>query len=109
MSITDLFSPADIAAALRECQAPDSFNFKQFFQTTGMTKKSSVQLREIFQILDNNRSGFIEAEELAYFLRNFEAGARLLTTTETKTFMAAGDHDGDGKMGAEEFLEMVHS
>ncbi|GAB0196607.1 parvalbumin, thymic [Grus japonensis] len=89
--------------------APDSFSPKKFFQISGMSKKSSSQLKEIFRILDNDQSGFIEEDELKYFLQRFECGARVLTTSETKTFLAAADHDGDGKIGAEEFQEMVQS
>uniref|UniRef100_A0A8V5GSC6 Parvalbumin n=2 Tax=Melopsittacus undulatus TaxID=13146 RepID=A0A8V5GSC6_MELUD len=109
MSLTDILSPSDIAAALRDCQAPDSFTPKKFFQISGMSKKSSSQLKEIFRILDNDQSGFIEEDELKYFLQRFECGARVLTSSETKTFLAAADHDGDGKIGAEEFQEMVQS
>ncbi|OXB82713.1 UNVERIFIED_CONTAM: hypothetical protein H355_000411 [Colinus virginianus] len=89
--------------------APDSFSPKKFFQISGMSKKSSSQLKEIFRILDNDQSGFIEEDELKYFLQRFECGARVLTASETKTFLAAADHDGDGKIGAEEFQEMVQS
>ncbi|NWI85742.1 PRVU protein, partial [Pitta sordida] len=109
MSFTDILNPSDIAAALRDCQAPDSFSPKKFFQISGMSKKSSSQLKEIFRILDNDQSGFIEEDELKYFLQRFECGARVLTTSETKTFLAAADHDGDGKIGAEEFQEMVQA
>ncbi|KAK4813800.1 hypothetical protein QYF61_026382 [Mycteria americana] len=101
MSLTDILSPSDIAAALRDCQAPDSFSPKKFFQISGMSKKSTSQLKDIFRILDNDQSGFIEEDELKYFLQRFECGARVLTTSETKTFLAAADHDGDGKIGAE--------
>ncbi|XP_006031517.1 PREDICTED: parvalbumin, thymic CPV3 [Crocodylus porosus] len=109
MSMTDFLSPSDIAAALRDCQAPDSFSHKKFFQISGMSKKSSSQLKEIFRVLDNDQSGFIEEDELKYFLQRFESGARVLTASETKTFLAAADHDGDGKIGTEEFQEMVLS
>ncbi|CAM4620855.1 unnamed protein product [Caretta caretta] len=101
MSITDLLSPSAIAAALRDCQAPDSFSHKKFFQLSGMSKKSSSQIKDIFRLLDNDQSGFIEEDELKYFLQRFECGARVLTTSETKTFLAAADHDGDGKIGVE--------
>ncbi|XP_033023211.1 parvalbumin, thymic CPV3 [Lacerta agilis] len=109
MSISDIISPSDIAAAIRDCQAPDSFNYKKFFQISGMSKKSSSQLKDLFRILDNDQSGYIEEDELKFFLQRFDSGARVLTATETKTLLAAGDHDGDGKIGAEEFQEMVLS
>ncbi|XP_040296253.1 parvalbumin, thymic CPV3-like [Bufo bufo] len=109
MTLTDILSASDIAAALRDCQAPDSFNFKKFFQTCGLTKKSAAQVKDIFRILDNDQSGFIEEEELKYFLQRFEQSARELTSTETREFMLAADHDNDGRIGAEEFQEMVHS
>ncbi|XP_075687499.1 parvalbumin, thymic CPV3-like [Rhinoderma darwinii] len=109
MTLTDILTSSDIAAALRECQAPDSFNFKKFFQTCGLTKKTGPQVKEIFRILDNDQSEFIEEEELKFFLQRFDPSARELTSTETREFIGAADHDRDGKIGADEFLELVHS
>ncbi|KAK9393139.1 parvalbumin thymic CPV3-like [Crotalus adamanteus] len=109
MTMSDFLNPSDIAAAVQDCQAPDSFNCRKFFQLSGMSKKSSSQIKDMFQILDHDKSGFIEKEELCYFLQRFEPGARLLTPTEIEKFLATGDHDGDGKVGAEEFQEMVQS
>uniref|UniRef100_A0A8C5Q033 Parvalbumin n=1 Tax=Leptobrachium leishanense TaxID=445787 RepID=A0A8C5Q033_9ANUR len=108
MSLTDILSACDIAAALSECQAPDTFNHKKFFQTCGLTKKSAGEVKQVFQVLDNDVSGFVEKNELKYFLQRFDPSARVLTNGETSDFMAAADHDGDGKIGAEEFLGMVH-
>ncbi|CAH2307118.1 parvalbumin, thymic CPV3 [Pelobates cultripes] len=109
MSLTDVLSASDISAALRECQAPDTFNCKKFFQTCGLTKKTASQVKEVFRVIDNDESGFIEQLELQYFLQRFDPSARVLTSSETSAFMAAADHDGDGKIGADEFQGMVHS
>merc|ERR1712121_552446 len=90
---------ADVKAALDQCAAADSFDFKKFFVTCGLTAKSSDDVKKAF--------GFIEEEELKLFLQNFSAGARALTDKETKAFLAAGDVDGDGMIGMDEFAALV--
>ncbi|XP_006889692.1 PREDICTED: oncomodulin-like [Elephantulus edwardii] len=109
MSIRDVLSPDDIEAALQECQDPDTFEPKKFFQTSGLSKMSASQLKDFFQFIDQDQSGYVEEAELKYFLQKFNGDARELTESETKSLMAAADNNGDGKMGAEEFQEMVHS
>uniref|UniRef100_A0A803JAF3 Parvalbumin n=1 Tax=Xenopus tropicalis TaxID=8364 RepID=A0A803JAF3_XENTR len=101
MSITDVLSAADIAAALRECQAPDTFNYKKFFKTCGLTKKSPNEVKQVFGVMDNDESGYVEEDELKYILQRFDPSARVLTSSEAKDFMAGVDHDGDGKIGVE--------
>ncbi|XP_069760717.1 parvalbumin, thymic CPV3-like [Narcine bancroftii] len=109
MEITDVLSVADISSALKECQAHDSFNCKKFFSTCGLSKKSAEEIRNVFRAIDDDNSGFIEEDELKYFLQRFSAGARVLSDNETKIFMAGGDKDNDGKLGAEEFVDLVLS
>ncbi|XP_013913384.1 PREDICTED: parvalbumin, thymic CPV3-like [Thamnophis sirtalis] len=109
MSMSDFLSPLDIAAAIQAFQAPGSFDHRKFFQLTGMSKKSVNQIKNIFKLLDDDENGVIEEDELPFFLQKFQPGARLLTATEMEKFMAAGDRDRDGKVGAEEFQEMVQS
>lgn len=46
--------------------APDSFSYKKFFQLIGLTKKSPEEVRDVFRLLDDNNSGFIEESELKY-------------------------------------------
>nr|XP_031532680.1 oncomodulin [Vicugna pacos] len=101
MSITDILSADDIAAALQECQDPDTFEPQKFFQTSGLAKMSASQVKDVFRFIDNDQSGYLDEEELKFFLQKFESGARELTESETKSLMAAADNDGDGKIGAD--------
>lgn len=46
--------------------APDSFSFKKFSQLCGLTSKSPKEVKDVFQILDDDNSGFLEESELKY-------------------------------------------
>ncbi|XP_053577189.1 parvalbumin alpha [Bombina bombina] len=107
MSMSDLLAPADISKALGACAAAESFNHKKFFETVGMKKKSKEEVKKIFYILDQDRSGFIEEDELKLVLKGFGSEGRALSDKETKALLAAGDKDGDGKIGIDEFATLV--
>ncbi|XP_008327874.1 parvalbumin beta-like [Cynoglossus semilaevis] len=107
MSFDKLLDSGKVAAALEECKAADSFCHKKFFASCGLSDKSEAQLTEAFNIIDQDKSGFIEEEELKLFLQVFKKDARALTDKETGSFMKAGDTDGDGKIGSSEFIAMV--
>ncbi|XP_055746200.1 parvalbumin 9 isoform X1 [Salvelinus fontinalis] len=109
MSLTSILSAEAIENAVKEFQAPDSFSFKKFSQLCGLTSKSPKEVKDVFQILDDDNSGFIEESELKFFLQRFVPGARTLTDAECKGFLSAADDDNDGKIGVEEFLIMVQS
>ncbi|XP_074082939.1 parvalbumin alpha [Macrotis lagotis] len=107
MSITDLLSAEDIKKAVAAFAAAESFNHKKFFEMVGLKKKNKQDVEKVFHILDKDKSGFIEEDELKFILKGFTPDGRDLTDKETKTLLAAGDKDGDGKIGAEEFTTMV--
>ncbi|NXD81296.1 PRVM protein, partial [Halcyon senegalensis] len=81
--------------------AAESFNYKKFFEMVGLKKKSPEDVKKVFHILDKDRSGFIEEEELKFVLKGFTPDGRDLSDKETKALLAAGDKDGDGKIGAD--------
>ncbi|XP_049615131.1 parvalbumin beta [Syngnathus scovelli] len=109
MAFAGILSDSDITAALAACQAADSFNHKAFFAKVGLAGKSAEHIKKAFGVIDQDKSGYIEEDELKLFLQNFSASARALTDKETKVFLQAGDTDGDGKIGVEEFSVLVQS
>ncbi|XP_051968194.1 parvalbumin alpha-like [Xyrauchen texanus] len=107
MAFAGILNEADITAALQACQAADSFNYKNFFAKVGLTAKTPEVIKKAFAVIDQDKSGFIEVDELKLFLQNFSASARALTDEETKAFLKAGDADGDGMIGVDEFAALV--
>ncbi|XP_053331126.1 parvalbumin alpha-like [Spea bombifrons] len=109
MALVGMLSEADISSALQSCNAPETFNPKIFIAKSGLKRKTKEELKKVFQILDQNKSGFLEEVDLKMFLKNFNHGARTLTDIETKSFMKTGDADHDGKMGMDDFQALVRA
>ncbi|KAM5152991.1 oncomodulin-like isoform 1-T1 [Mantella aurantiaca] len=102
-----ILSEEHINAALAECKEPGSFKAEKFFQTSGMNQLKPSELQSIFANLDKNGDKSLDNDDLSKFLQKFQADARLLTEQETCDFLSAGDPDKDGKIGVEEFQDMV--
>lgn len=109
MSLTSILSAEAIEKAIKDCQAPDTFCYKKFFQLCGLSSKTPQEIKDVFQILDEDNSGYIEESELKYFLQRFVPGARTLTEAEMKSFISGADENSDGRIGADEFQTMVLS
>uniref|UniRef100_H0WSU2 Parvalbumin n=1 Tax=Otolemur garnettii TaxID=30611 RepID=H0WSU2_OTOGA len=109
MAMTDLLRAEDIKKAVGAFAAADSFDHKKFFQMVGLTKISAENVKKVFHILDKDKSGFIEEDELGFLLMGFSPDARALSPKETKTLMAAGDKDGDGKIGVDDRRALSHT
>ncbi|XP_008436378.1 parvalbumin 9 [Poecilia reticulata] len=109
MSLTSILSAEAIENAVKDCEAPESFCHKKFFQLCGLSSKTPKEVRDVFQMLDEDNSGFIEESELKFFLQRFVPGARTLSDAETKKFVSSADENSDGRIGADEFQTMVLS
>nr|XP_056722594.1 parvalbumin beta-like [Euleptes europaea] len=108
-AMSDIFTDEEMAAGMDSAKAANSFNHKTFFAKVGLNSKSKEQLAKMFGILDLDKSGFIEVDELRRFLQNFKSGARDLNDREIKEFLKAGDTDGDGKIGVDEFRVLLET
>ncbi|XP_072916272.1 parvalbumin, thymic-like isoform X1 [Hemitrygon akajei] len=105
MKITEILGAGDISKAIEQCK--ESFSFKKFFETSGLTGKSPNDVKKVFAILDKDGSGYIEKTELKSFLKYFSPDARMLTDEEIQSMVSAVDNDGDGQIKFQEFLQLV--
>lgn len=56
-----LYSPLYVCDLL---SAKDSFSPNVFFKTIGLSKKTPAEIEKVFKILDQDKSGYIEQDEL---------------------------------------------
>ncbi|XP_056390283.1 oncomodulin-like isoform X2 [Hyla sarda] len=105
--MSSYLSDCNIDAALNECQEPGTFKAMKFFQTSEINKLTPPQVKEIFQLLDSNGDESLDKDDVSDFLKKFQSTARPLTGQETCNFFAEGDPNQDGKIGVNEFQDMV--
>ncbi|KAL0992671.1 hypothetical protein UPYG_G00096530 [Umbra pygmaea] len=108
MAMNSILNAADIKKALDAFAAEGSFDHKKFFEMVGLKGKSEEDVKKAFLVLDADASGFIEEEELKFVLKGFSSDGRDLTDKETKAFLNEADKDGDGMIGMDEFVALVH-
>ncbi|XP_069591525.1 parvalbumin beta-like [Ranitomeya imitator] len=109
MSLIGMLPTKDIDKAFEDLQAGNLFEYKKFLRKVGVSKESAVQIRKIYDILDTNKSGFIEIDDVGVMLSVFKPGARKLTAAETADFMKAGDPNNTGKISPDGFMAMVEA
>ncbi|XP_007421084.2 parvalbumin alpha [Python bivittatus] len=108
MAMADLFTDEEIKKMLRAFAATNSFDYKKFFEMLGLKNKSLQELNMFFSILDTDKNGYLEPDEIQLMLQDFSPNSRHLTDKETQEFMGAGDKDEDGKIGIDEFIILVN-
>ncbi|PNJ88465.1 parvalbumin-like EF-hand-containing protein [Pongo pygmaeus] len=105
-------SDKDIELLPTDMRHHGSFNYLKFFEH--MRKfhalgQLDAAIREAFQSLDKDKSGFIEWNEIKYILSIIPSSGPTapLTDEEAEAMIQAADTDGDGRIDYEEFSELI--
>ncbi|XP_005988107.1 parvalbumin-like EF-hand-containing protein [Latimeria chalumnae] len=107
-SLTD----QDIDQMQTDMKIQGAFNYTKFFDymkkynTSGQQEES---IRKAFQMLDKDKSGYIEWNEIKYILSTVPSTTPVvpLSDEEAEAIIQAADTDGDGRIDYQEFSDMI--
>ncbi|XP_059805031.1 parvalbumin-like EF-hand-containing protein [Hypanus sabinus] len=107
-SLTD----RDIARMPSELRLRGPFNYHKFFEYMATFKKSEQQeeiIRKAFELLDRDKSGYIEWNEIKHILSIIPSNVPVvpLSDEEADAMLQAADVDGDGRIDFKEFQAMI--
>uniref|UniRef100_A0A7N5P4Y6 Parvalbumin n=1 Tax=Ailuropoda melanoleuca TaxID=9646 RepID=A0A7N5P4Y6_AILME len=105
-------SDKDIELLPTDMRHHGSFSYPQVpehmqkFQASGQLDSA---IRQAFQTLDKDKSGFIEWNEIKYILSTIPSSGPTapLTDEEAEAVIQVADTDGDGRIDFEEFSELI--
>ncbi|XP_039332953.1 parvalbumin-like EF-hand-containing protein [Saimiri boliviensis] len=105
-------SDKDIEMLPTDMRHHGSFNYLKFFEHMSKFRalgQLDAAIRKAFQVLDKDKSGFIEWNEIKYILSIIPSSGPTapLTDEEAEAMIQAADTDGDGRIDYEEFSEMI--
>ncbi|XVE53215.1 hypothetical protein DITRI_Ditri02bG0186100 [Diplodiscus trichospermus] len=70
---------------------------------------SLEEIKEAFDVFDENKDGFIEATELQRVLRCLGIKEALVQLEECRRMIRVADEDGDGRIDFNEFLKFMET
>src|SRR4051812_42467031 len=81
----------------------DEWNPKKY-EKNGLTEDEVMEIKEAFDLFDNDKSGEIDTEELKQALKNLGIDAKNQTL---QNMMQDLDKDNSGKIDFDEFIDMM--
>ncbi|KAB2088437.1 hypothetical protein E1A91_A04G186600v1 [Gossypium mustelinum] len=67
------------------------------------------EIKEAFDVFDDNKDGFIDATELQRVLICLGVRGKMVTVEECKRMIRVADEDGDGRVDFNEFLKFMQT